>query len=415
MAYDVIVVGAGIVGVSAALHLQAEGRAVLLVDRTGLAGTGTSYGNAGLVERASIIPYGFPQSLPELIRYGINRSIDARYDPLFLPRLAPFLFSYWRQSNAAGLARASADLLPLIETSVAEHDVFINAQPAAARLFARTGWIKAYSEERGLGEALADAEALAPYRLAFNVLDRAGLARIEPNLSGMVGAIHWLDPITAADPGAVTAAYADLFVSRGGSIGKADAAALAEAGNGWEIMTEDGGARASQAVIALGPWSADALARQGYRFPLAIKRGYHMHYRLAEGARLNHPVLDGTSGYVLAPMTKGVRLTTAVELAARDGKPTPIQLARAEAVARKVLPLTERVDPEPWIGYRPVFSDMRPAIGRAPRHSNLWVAFGHGHHGFTMGPGTGRLLAEMMVGKQPFINPAPYSPARFNA
>ncbi|NKB83957.1 FAD-binding oxidoreductase [Ochrobactrum grignonense] len=95
---DVIVLGAGIVGVSAALHLQARGRSVVLVDR-GEPGQGTSYGNAGLIERSSVIPYSFPQGFGTLLRYGLNRRSDVRYDPFYVSRIAPWLFQYWRESS----------------------------------------------------------------------------------------------------------------------------------------------------------------------------------------------------------------------------------------------------------------------------------------------------------------------------
>ncbi len=416
MRYDVIVAGAGIVGVSIALHLQAAGRSVVMIDKHGKAGTGTSYGNAGLVERASVIPYGFPQSVRELLRFGLNRSASVHYDPWFLSRIAPFLFSYWWHSTPRQLANAAADLLPLIEASVREHEFFFNDEPAAARLFRRSGWIKAYSDESELQKAVSDAKLLSPYNLSWKFLDKAGLARTEPHLKNMAGAVHWLDPITASDPGAVTAAYADMFVARGGTFAAGDAATMVAENSGWEVRLSDGTrATADQAVIALGPWSTDILAAFGYRFPMQVKRGYHMHYRLAENTYLNHPVLDATSGYMLAPMTKGVRLTTGVELAARDARATPIQLSRAEKRARKILPLADRIEPEAWIGSRPVFADMRPVIGPASRHPNLWLAFGHAHHGFTMGPATGRLLAEMMTSRSPSFDPKPYSPARFRA
>jgi len=151
----------------------------------------------------------------------------------------------------------------------------------------------------------------------------------------------------------------------------------------------------------------------GYELPLAVKRGYHMHYRAAGVARLNHPLLDTERGYFLAPMQRGIRLTTGAEFAMRDAIKTPVQLGRAEPVARDLFPLGERLDAEPWMGARPCTPDMLPVIGRAPRHASLWFAFGHAHHGFTLGPVTGRLLAEMITGEAPFVDPAPYAPERF--
>jgi D-amino-acid dehydrogenase len=118
-------------------------------------------------------------------------------------------------------------------------------------------------------------------------------------------------------------------------------------------------------------------------------------------------------GYALAPMVKGIRLTTGAEFALRDAPPTPVQVDRAEALAREVFPLGERIEEVPWLGRRPCLPDMLPMIGRAQRHDGLWLNFGHHHLGFTMGPVTGRLLAEMMTGEQPFTDPTPYRPERF--
>ena len=161
-------------------------------------------------------------------------------------------------------------------------------------------------------------------------------------------------------------------------------------------------------MVALGAWADVVTGPLGYRLPLGVKRGYHMHYRPAGNAVLNHTVLDAETGYAMAPMARGIRLTTGAEFADRDAPKTPVQLARAEPVARTLFPLGERLDPEPWMGVRPCTPDMLPVIGPAPRHGGLWFAFGHAHHGLTLGPVTGRLLAEMMTGEKPFIDPTPY-------
>jgi D-amino-acid dehydrogenase len=128
---------------------------------------------------------------------------------------------------------------------------------------------------------------------------------------------------------------------------------------------------------------------------------------------LNRPVFDVERGYLLAPTARGVRLTTGAEFAHRDAPPTPVQLDRVEPDARGLFPLAERLDPKPWMGARPCTPDMMPVIGPAPDHERLWFAFGHAHHGLTLGPVTGRLLAEMMAGETPFTDPAPYRADRF--
>ena len=149
----------------------------------------------------------------------------------------------------------------------------------------------------------------------------------------------------------------------------------------------------------------------GYRVPLVRKRGYHMHYK--GGVSLDLPLVDTAMGYAMAPMAKGIRITTGAELTSPDAPATPIQLAAAEAAARGLLDLGSRVEPEPWYGTRPCTPDMLPVLGPAPRHRGLWVNFGHGHQGLTLGPATGRLLAELMNGETLSIDAAPYRLERF--
>jgi D-amino-acid dehydrogenase len=144
-----------------------------------------------------------------------------------------------------------------------------------------------------------------------------------------------------------------------------------------------------------------------------VKRGYHMHYRAHGGATLSRPVLDEEGGYVITPMELGIRLTTGVEFADRDAPKTPVQLAKTEVLARELFPLGARAEEEPWMGCRPAFPDMLPVIGPAPGQNGLWLAIGHQHLGFTLGPITGRLIAEMMGGHTPCTDPAPFSATRF--
>jgi len=412
MRTDVVVLGAGIVGVSIALHLQARGRSVVLLDRRG-AGEETSYGNAGLIERASIIPYAFPRELTALMRYGLNQTPEAHYHWSFLPHIAPWLMRYWWHSSTERLAEASKSMLPLIERSVDEHE-FLMSQAGILPLLRKTGWIKAFRNPKKLDQALADAAALKPYGIRFDVLDRAELQQREPHLSNaLIGGIHWLDPATVPDPSAVAKGYAALFEKQGGRFLRGDARTLEQTADGWAVTSDSGPLAAREVVLALGPWSDDIYRPLGYRIPLAVKRGYHMHYSAEGNAVLNHPVLDTDGGFVLAPMSRGIRLTTGAEFAARDAKPTPVQLERTEPMAREVFPLGQRVDKAPWLGRRPCLPDMRPVLGAAPRHKGLWFAFGHNHHGLTLGPVTGRLIAEMMTGETPFTDPTPYRPDRF--
>jgi D-amino-acid dehydrogenase len=410
---DVVVLGAGMIGVCVALHLQKRGRAVVLIDRRGVAEE-TSFGNAGIIQREAVSPHAFPQDLATLLRHGLNRSIDSYYHPSALPHIASFLWRYWRSSTQERHADITRHYARLIEHCVSEHDA-LASEAGAAGLLRRTGWIRLYRSARELDQGVADAQRWQrEFGVAFRALDPQTLAQAEPSLAPVLaGGLHWTQPTTVSDPQALAAAYLRHYESLGGHFLQGEATTLEAAGSHWRIHTAQGPIEATDAVIALGPWADVVTRRLGYDLPLAVKRGYHMHYRSAGGATLSRPVVDSENGYCLTPMVGGIRLTTGAEFARRDAIRTPVQLERAEPIARKLFPLAERLDDEPWMGARPCTPDMLPIIGRAPRHGNLWFAFGHAHQGFTLGPVTGRLIAEMLVGEPPLVDPAPYRPDRF--
>ncbi|MDR5734266.1 FAD-dependent oxidoreductase [Caballeronia sp. LZ025] len=413
MAQDVIVLGAGIVGVSVALHLQQRGWQVTLVDRRA-PGEATSFGNAGLIEASSVVPYAFPRDLRTVFKLAMNRSTALRYDLRSLPAYGPWLARYWWESAPARLAAAARDMLPLIGNSVAEHEALI-ARAGLSDLVRPTGWLEAYRSREQFEREASDAARIASeHGLGMKALDAAALHRLEKSLAdGYAGAIHWTDPRSVIDPGALTKGYAALFERQGGRILTGDAATLQQSGSGWRVMTSSGLVEARGAVIALGVWSGDLARKFGYRIPLVAKRGYHMHYASDGRAALSRPVVDMENGYVVAPMRRGLRLTTGVELASRNRPPSPVQLERAERVARPMFGLGARIDDAPWLGMRPCTPDMRPVIGPADRHPGLWFAFGHAHHGLTLGPVTGRLLSELMGGEAGFTSPHPYRAGRF--
>src|ERR1700761_6548526 len=165
--------------------------------------------------------------------------------------------------------------------------------------------------------------------------------------------------------------------------------------------------------MALAPGARMVRGPRATRLPLAVKRGYHRHFRPQGNAGLSRPILDADVGYCLAPMEQGIRLTTGAEFAARDAAPSPVQFDRVLPEAKALFPLGEPVEDKPWLGARPCFADSRPVIGRAPGVKGLWLAYGHGHWGLTLGAATGRLIAEMMTGATPFCDPTPYAAERF--
>jgi D-amino-acid dehydrogenase len=411
---DVVVLGAGMVGVGAALHLQKRGRDVILVDRQAHAGEGTSYGNAGMIECASVFPYMFPRDFSEILRYAQNRSPQVRYSLAELPSFLPWLVRYYLASSPQRAHQGAMAVLPLIRRSLIEHEELI-AEAGAGDLLRRTGWIKMYRSDATLAKALSDFERAKQYGVKGEILDDAAIKLREPQISGeFAGAIHFSEPGFVVDPGGLAKAYAALFRRKGGRFLTGDARTLEQAGGGWRVNVDQGAVTAREAVVALGPWSDLVFARLGYSIPLSVKRGYHMHLQARGNAVLDHPVLDADQGFVLAPMSRGIRLCTGVEFARRDAPPTPVQLERALPLARALFPLGDAVDAKPWMGARPCLPDMLAVIGRAPRHAGLWFDFGHQHHGLTLGPVAGRLLAEMMTGETPFADPAPFAVERFD-
>jgi D-amino-acid dehydrogenase len=410
MKFDTVVLGAGIVGVSVAVHLQKRGRAVALIDRK-LPGNETSFGNAGLIQREGVYPYAFPRGLGTLLRYARNQSPDVRYHADAMLEVAPFLWRYWRNSHPAKHAEIAKSYATLIEHCVSEHRA-LAADAGASALLRPIGWIKVFRHA-----AARDAETrLAErwhreYGVEFETLDAPRLQQLEPDLDKRLqGGLRYPQSDSVSDPNALVTAYARYFEALGGRFFFGDADTLRE---GWQVETREGAITATSAVIALGPWSDRASTRLGYRLPLAVKRGYHMHYAPRRAAHLNHPILDVEHGYVLAPMARGIRLTTGAEIALAEAARTPVQLDAVEPIARTLFPLGERLDAEPWMGRRPCTPDMMPIIGPATKHQGLWFAFGHAHHGLTLGPVTGRLIAEMMTGEQTLVDPRPFRVERF--
>ncbi len=411
---DVIVLGAGMAGVSAALHLQKRGRSVVLVDRRGAAEE-TSYGNAGLIQREGVVPYGFPRDLKVLWRYALNMRADANLHWTALPRIAPWLFRYWRLSSAERIAAAARSARPLVERCIIEHKALME-DAGVVDMIRETGYLKiCRTEQRLIAFIREEEEIRREFGINFEVLDAAAIRKREPNMTGnFAGGLLMTDPVSIADPSALGKAYAALFVQRGGKFMTADARTLEATLDGWQVHTVDGPIQAREVVIALGPWSDDVLRPLGVRVPLGFKRGYHMHFRPRSDAVLNGPVLDIENGFVLTPMTRGTRLTTGAEFALRDAPRTPVQLEKVEPIARALFPLGERVENKPWLGARPCMPDMLPMVGPVPGQRGLWADFGHHHLGFTLGPVTGRLVAEMMTGEPTFTDPWPYRVDRFS-
>ena len=416
MKNTVAVLGAGIVGVSCALELQRRGFNVTVFDRTA-PGSETSYGNAGVIARSSLMPFNHPglwATLPRLLK---NKAASFRYDPLFLAKNLPWALSFLANTRAAVFHETTAALDALIRLSTAEHQRLLVEAGAAHRL-RMNGWLFLYRSEEGFRGSQRARETFENFGISTQVLDARALADLEPHLKPLFPRALWIRDTASVDsPGRVVEAYARLFTARGGRILQASIGGLRRSatGDAWHV-TEEGGAahEASRVVLALGPWTREfAKKALGLSVPMAFERGYHMHYGAAGGATLGRPVYDTGGGYVLSPMEQGLRLSTGVQLADRAAPPDLVQLDLAEQAAREAFPLDTRLDEKAWLGSRPTLPDSRPIIGECPGRPGLWLAFGHQHIGFNTGPGTAALLGSMMTAEACAFDPAPFRASRY--
>jgi D-amino-acid dehydrogenase len=407
---DVVVLGAGIVGVSAAFAARQRGLSVVLVDRRE-PGNETSYGNAGILSSGSIMPLNKPSLWNALPSYLTNRHAALRWDPAWAIRNIDWVARFLANAAPSRLEPRATALHGLIGASLKLHREWIVKADAAQRI-RETGWLKAWRSD-AVAAAREEQAFLADYGIASELLDRQAISALEPNILPVykVGLLH-TQTASVDSPGAVVTAYARMFAGAGGEIRQSDIKSIVPDGEGWRVVLADGAISARHVVVALGPWSPDLLRPLGYLVPMAFERGYHREFKPNPARSLHRPIHDAEGSFLMTPMEQGIRVTSGVELTARDAPSSFVQLDAVVPAARSVVEFGEAVG-EPWRGARPTLPDSLPMIGPAPRHSGLWFAFGNQHIGFTTGPATGVAIAAMITGTQPPFDAEPFSPGRY--
>jgi len=407
---DVAVLGAGIVGVSAAYAIRERGLSAMLIDRKA-PGEETSYGNAGILSSGSILPLNRPSLLSALPSYLTNQSAALRWSPAWTARNLDWVLRFLANAVPSRVKPRAAALHGLIGASLPLHrDWIVRAgEPQRIR---ETGWLKAWRRD-GSAAAKDEQAWLAAFGIKSELLDRQAISALEPDILPVykTGLLH-SQTASVDSPGKVVKAYAKMFEGIGGVVRHAAVKALAPDSAGWRVMFQDALIRARHVVIALGPWSPDILRPLGYRVPMAYERGYHREFTPDPSRRLMRPINDSDGGFLMTPMEQGVRITSGVELTDRDAPSSFAQLDLVVPLARSVVEFGEALS-EPWRGARPTLPDSLPMIGPAPRHSGLWLAFGNQHIGFTTGPATGAAIAAMIAGEQPSFDVAPFVPGRY--
>ena len=410
----VVVLGAGMVGIACALSLRQRGLAVTVIDPLG-AGAATSHGNAGVLARSSLMPFNHPRlwsQLPGLLR---GRNPGFRYDPLWALRHWRWGLSFLAHARFPVFRETTTALDALIRQSDTVHRRWM-VEAGVSQRRRDDGWLVLYRTAAAFEAGAFMRDTLAQFGVDTQTLDAEALRHLEPHLRPVFARALWVKDASAVDsPGEVVRGYAAWLQTLGGVLQIDRAQRLTRRERGWAVHTAGGLTHlADHVVVALGPWSRDFLDGQlGLRLPMGFERGQHRHFQPAAGATLNRPVYDTAGGYVMAPMAQGWRLTTGVELNAQEAPPHRQQLEDAERAAREALPLGDRTDDPDWLGSRPTLPDCRPMIGACPGWEGVWLALGHQHIGFSTGPGTGELLAQLMLGEPAGIDPHPFRPQRF--
>jgi D-amino-acid dehydrogenase len=407
---DVIVLGAGIVGVSAAYAARQRGMSVILVDRRE-PGSETSYGNAGILSSGSISPLNNPSLWKALPKYLTNRHAALRWNPAWAVRNAGWVLRFLANATESNTKPRAAALHGLIGASLKLHREWIVKANAGHRI-RETGWLKAWRSD-AIASAKAEQALLTEFGIHSELLDRQAISALEPDIVPVykVGLLH-TQTASVDSPGNVVKAYAQMFSGSGGEIRQSAIKSIAREGDGWRVVLADGEIGARHVVVALGPWSAELLKPLGYRVPLAFERGYHREFKPNATRSLRRPIHDADGSFLMTSMENGIRVTSGVELTALDAPSSYAQLDAVVPMARSVVEFGDPVG-EPWRGARPTLPDSLPMIGPAPRHSGLWLAFGNQHIGFTTGPATGVAIAAMIGGAQPPFDAAPFSPSRY--
>lgn len=413
MSQQVIVIGAGIVGVSTGIWLRRFGADVTLVDRAA-PGQGTSYGNAGVLAACSMVPVTAPGLIAKAPGMLLNPDFPLFLRWAHLPRLVPWLMKYLGNANDADTRRIARDLTPIVADAVEQHKALTH-QTDAAHWVTDSDYHFAYAtraafDADGYTWALRKAAGFEPVLSeAAEVQDR------EPNLSSAIGCLATMkDHGFIRDPGGYVAALAEEFRRMGGKIATTEVVDFdLTGGRITAVLTRDGPMVCDTAVLATGVWSKPLMRKLGISVPLESERGYHIVFEGAEnGPRA--PTMVASGKFVATPMAAGLRCAGVVEFGGLEAGPSKAPFALLRRKVKEAYPALSYAREEEWMGHRPAPSDSLPLIGEIGQ-SGVMTAFGHHHIGLTGGPKTGRLVAEMLTGRSPNMDARIYSPNRFAA
>ena len=410
----VAVIGAGIVGVSTAIWLQRDGHKVTLIDRTA-PGEGASFGNGGVLASCAMVPVTGPGLMKKAPRMLLDPDQPLFLKWGYLPKLVPWLRKYLSYANEPDTRRIAKAIAGVVGDSLEEHRA-LSKGTSAEKWIVPSDYLYIYKDREAFnGDALAW-DIRKQHGVVWEELEGPALRAYDRIFSPeQKFAVRMGDHGRISDPGKYVKALAAHVENQGGDV---------VTGTVTEFISKDGaltGLRVGDsvldcdaAVLATGAWSGPLAKSLGIKVPLESERGYHL--ELWEPSVMpKAPVMIASGKFVATPMEGRLRLAGIVELGGLDAPPSkaPFDLLRRSAKA--AMPgLTWKSEKE-WMGHRPAPADSIPVIGAVPHLKGAYTAFGHHHIGLTSGPKTGRLLAQMISGRQPNLDVGVYSPARFTS
>lgn len=408
---SVVVIGAGVVGLSAALMAQARGLSVTVVDREGPA-AGASAGNAGAFAFTDILPLASPGILRKAPKWLLDPLGPLTIPPAYALQITPWLYRFWRACSPRAVAASTTAQTALMDLSRTELEPFLAATGTLGML-RKDGNLQVYETEAEFRASLPGWEARTAHGIDFRHMNAEEMAELQPGLSarfirGTFTPGWW----SIADPKLYVQALADHFRAQGGAILRAEVTGLKPQDGGVSIQTKGAPLTADKVVLSAGAVSHRIAATLGERIPLETERGYNTTLP-PDALDLRCQITFGGHGFVISRLSTGIRVGGAVEL---GGLSLPPNYKRSEAMLRKAkdfLPGLRTEGGRQWMGFRPSLPDSLPAIGRSKASPHVVYAFGHGHLGLTQSAGTARLVADLLTDASPAITLTPFSPQRF--
>jgi len=402
---DVLIIGGGAIGLSAAYYLQQSGRAVTVIDSREVA-AGSSAGNAGHIVPSHIVPL----AAPGIIGTALGWLLDTQNSPFGMRVSLDPAYLAWLMRFAAACNQANVDgAIPAFKAlgllSAANFARLIAAEGFDCA-YSETGLLFLYKTQTAWGSGKHEAELLHQHGLPAEVLDSAAVHEREPAARpDVIGGVHFTGD-ASLDPGRFLRQLAERIQERGGVLHAHMPVTGFEVAGGrvMRVLTASGDFAPEQVVLAAGAWSPRVVRDLGLSLPVQPARGYSLTAR-APRVMPRQALLLGERRVAVTPLGDRLRITGRLELSGLDTTPSARHLAGIERAVRAYIALDEPLSVEAtWAGLRPTTPDGVPLIGVSPRHANLIVATGHAMLGLSLGPGTGQVVAELANGRSPSID-----------